>query len=96
MIDLILVRVLPYSVLGALLGVAYFSALGWNVRLYVDYGAGWSAMFVHLMRLLVIGAAFTLCARQGALPLLSSLSRLSDDTDGRRQSSRDARSRETS
>jgi F1F0 ATPase subunit 2 len=73
MIDLILVRVLLYSALGALLGAACFSALGWNVRLYVDHGAGWSAMFVHLIRLLVIGAAFTLCARRGALPLLSNL-----------------------
>ena len=33
----------------------------------------WSALLAHLMRLVVIGAAFTLCARQGALPLLSSL-----------------------
>ncbi len=73
MIDLILVRVLPYAALGALLAVAYFSALGWNVRLYVDYGAGWSALLVHIMRLLLIGAAFTLCARLGAFPLLSSV-----------------------
>jgi len=73
MIDPILGRVFPYSALGALLGIAFFSALDWNVRLYVDDGGGWSALFVHLMRLLVIGAAFTLCARRGALPLLSSL-----------------------
>jgi F1F0 ATPase subunit 2 len=73
MIDLILVRVLPYSVLGALLAVAYFSALGWNVRLYVDDGAGWSAVLIHSLRLLVIGAVFTLCARRGAFPLLSSV-----------------------
>lgn len=73
MIHLILVRDLPYGVLGALLAVVYFSALGWNVHLYVDNGAGWSALLVHLARLLAIGAAFTLCARQGALPLLSSV-----------------------
>lgn len=73
MIDLSLVRVLLYGVLGAVLGVAYFSALGWNVRLYVDHGAGWSAVLIHLMRLLVIGTAFTLCVRHGAFPLLSSV-----------------------
>ena len=73
MIDPILGRVLPYGALGALLGIAFFSALDWNVRLYVDDGAGWSALLVHLMRLLVVGAAFTLCARRGALPLLSSM-----------------------
>jgi F1F0 ATPase subunit 2 len=73
MIDLTLGRVLPYSVLGALLAVAYFSALGWNVRIYVDYGFGWSAVLIHSLRLLAISAAFTLCARQGALPLVSSV-----------------------
>jgi F1F0 ATPase subunit 2 len=73
MIDLTLGRVLPYSVLGALLAVAYFSALGWNVRLYVDCGSGWIAVLIHSLRLLATGAAFTLCAHQGALPLLSSV-----------------------
>jgi len=73
MIDLTLVRILLYSVLGALLAVAYFSALGWNVSIYVDYGFGWSAVLIHSLRLLAIGGAFTLCARQGALSLLSSV-----------------------
>lgn len=73
MIDLIFLRVLPYCALGALLGAAYFSALGWNVRLYVRGGAGGSALLVHLLRLLVIVALFTLCARQGASSLLSSV-----------------------
>ena len=31
------------------------------------------ALLVHLLRLLLIGAAFTLCARQGASALLSSV-----------------------
>jgi F1F0 ATPase subunit 2 len=66
-------RVLPYFALGALIGVAYFSALGWNVRLYTGAGPGWSALLVHLMRLLALGAALTLCARQGASALLSSV-----------------------
>ncbi|MFZ0887054.1 MAG: ATP synthase subunit I [Candidatus Binataceae bacterium] len=69
----IVLRGLPYCALGVLLGIAYFAALGWNVRLYVGAGSGWSALLVHLLRLLVAGAAFTLCARQGAFPLLSSM-----------------------
>ncbi len=36
-------------------------------------GPGWSALLLHLARLLVIGAVFTLCARQGASSLLSSV-----------------------
>ena len=73
MMDLIFLRVLPYCALGALLGAAYFSALGWNVRLYVGGGAGSSALLVHLLRLIVIVAVFILCARQGASSLLSSV-----------------------
>jgi F1F0 ATPase subunit 2 len=73
MIDLIAVRVVSYAALGALFALVYFSVLGWNVRLYVDYGAGWNALFVHLTRLAAIAVVFALCARHGALPLLSSL-----------------------
>lgn len=69
----ILMRMSVYGMMGALLGVVYFSALGWNVRLYVDAGTRWTGPLVHLGRALVIGAAFTLCARNGALPLLSSV-----------------------
>jgi F1-F0 ATPase (N-ATPase) AtpR subunit len=73
MIDLTLGRILPYIVLGALLAVAYFSALDWNVSLYVDYRFGWSAVLIHALRLLAIGAAFALCAHRGAVPLLSTV-----------------------
>lgn len=73
MMDMSFLRVLPYCALGALLGVVYFSALGLNVRLYAGSGPGWSAMLLHLARLLLIGAVFTLCARQGASSLLSSV-----------------------
>lgn len=73
MIALFVVRSILYLVLGGVLAVAYISALGWNVRLYLDHGAGRGAMLFHVMRLLVIGAAFTICARRSALPLLSSL-----------------------
>ena len=72
MIEVIILRVVPYAVVGALIGSAYFAALGWNVRLYSDNGAGLSALLLHLARLVVAVAAFTLCARQGAAPLLAS------------------------
>ena len=72
MIEAIILRTVSYAVLGALIGAAYFSALGWNVRLYADNGAGFSALLLHLARLVVAVAAFTLCAKQGAAPLLAS------------------------
>jgi hypothetical protein len=64
---------LSFVTLGALLGFTYFAALGLNVCFYLGHGAGWVAPLVHTMRLLAIAAAFTLCARQGALALLSSV-----------------------
>jgi F1F0 ATPase subunit 2 len=73
MIDLIAVRIVSYATLGALFALVHFSVLGWNVRLYVNYGAGWNALFVHLTRLAAVAVVFAFCARQGALPLLSSL-----------------------
>ena len=72
MIGAIVLRIAPYAVLGTLIGVAYFASLGWNVRLYADRGAGLSALLLHLARLVVAVAAFTLCAKQGAAPLLAS------------------------
>jgi F1F0 ATPase subunit 2 len=72
MIDVIVLRIVPYAALGALIGAAYFAALGWNVRLYADHGAGTGGLLLHLARLVVAVAAFTLCARQGAAPLLAS------------------------
>jgi len=73
LISLIFMQTFPYGLLGALIGIAYVSALGWNVRLYVGHGVGWGGLLVHGLRLLMVAAGFTLCARQGALPLLSSL-----------------------
>jgi F1F0 ATPase subunit 2 len=72
MIGVVVLRIVPYAALGALVGAAYFAALGWNVRLYAGHGAGWKALLLHLSRLGVAVAAFTLCARQGAGPLLAS------------------------
>jgi hypothetical protein len=67
------VGILLYGAVGALLGIAFFSVLDWNVLLYVERGAAWKAPLVHVTRLLVTAAIFTFTARQGALPLLSTL-----------------------
>jgi len=71
--DPAVMRLLLYGTLGALAGIAFFSALDWNVLFYVAEGAGWKAPLVHVTRLLVAAAIFTFGARQGALPLLSML-----------------------
>jgi F1F0 ATPase subunit 2 len=52
--------------------MAYFAALAWNVRLYTGHGVGRNALLLHLSRFAVAVAAFTLCARQGAAPMLAS------------------------
>ena len=70
---LFVVRILLFGPLGGLLALAYFSALGWNVRLYVNRGIEANILLIHLGRLSLLGAALTLFARQGALPLLSSV-----------------------
>ncbi|MGA7871698.1 MAG: ATP synthase subunit I [Candidatus Binatus sp.] len=72
MIEIVALRIVPYAAVGALIGAAYFAALGWNVQLYAENGAGWNALLLHLARVVVAVAAFTLCARQGAAPLLAS------------------------
>ena len=71
MISVVVLRIVPYAALGALIGAAYFTALGWNVRLYAAHGAGWKALLLHLSRLALAVMAFTLSARQGAAPLLA-------------------------
>jgi F1F0 ATPase subunit 2 len=73
MMEAIVLRLLPYCALGALLGVAYFYALGLNVRLYMSSKPSWGAGLLHLARLLLMVAVFTLCARQGASSLLASV-----------------------
>jgi len=72
MIQVVVLRIVHYAALGASVGAVYFAALGWNVRLYARHGAGWKALLLHLSRLATAVAAFTLCARQGATPLLAS------------------------
>ncbi len=72
MIGAVVVLIVSYAALGALVGAAYFAVLGWNVRLYAGHGAGSKALLLHLIRLAVAIALFTLLARQGAAPLLTS------------------------
>jgi F1F0 ATPase subunit 2 len=66
-------RIVPYAALGSLIGAGYFAALAWNVRLYVGGADGVQAVLIHLLRLAAAIAAFTLCARQGAAPMIASL-----------------------
>jgi F1F0 ATPase subunit 2 len=65
-------RIVPYAALGSLIGTGYLAALAWNVRLYVGLGGGLKALLLHLLRLAVAVAALTLCARQGAAPMIAS------------------------
>jgi F1F0 ATPase subunit 2 len=62
-----------HGVLGALSGLVYFSALGWNVRFYASRGAGGKALGLHVLRFVGIVVIFAICARQGAASLLSGL-----------------------
>ncbi len=73
MMDLLVLRILPFAALGAFLAVAYLSALGLNVRLYLDHTPGWVPALFHLTRLLTVAATLALCARAGAFALLSSV-----------------------
>ncbi len=66
-------RILIYGAVGALTAAGYIFALSWNVRLYLGEETRSSAVLIHLARMLVVAAAFTLCAFQGASALLSSL-----------------------
>jgi F1F0 ATPase subunit 2 len=73
MIELIVLRLAAFVTLGALLGFSYLTALGLNVRLYLESGTAWLALLVHAVRVLVTVAAFALCAHRGALDLISSV-----------------------
>ena len=56
--------------LGVLLGVAYFRALAWNVRLYLAGRRG-AAVALHAARLAIVACALYAAARVGAAPLLA-------------------------
>jgi F1F0 ATPase subunit 2 len=64
---------LLFLLLGAALGVAFFGALAWNVRLYCGTSATRLAPLIHALRLLGIAAVFVGIAEFGAAPLLSAL-----------------------
>ncbi|MBV8056807.1 MAG: hypothetical protein JO071_16385 [Deltaproteobacteria bacterium] len=64
-------NVTAYGMLGIALGAAYLAALRLNVRLYCDGVSVWKTLLVHLLRIVSVGSVFTVCARHGALPLLS-------------------------
>ena len=73
MMELVVMRIVAFVTLGAVFGFAYLAALGLNVHIYLGSGSGWVALLVQAVRWLVIGGAFALCARQGALPLVSNM-----------------------
>lgn len=54
---------LAFGSLGALIGVAYFAALGWNVRFYLRGCRGWAAGATHAARLIAVVLCFTAIAR---------------------------------
>lgn len=64
---------LLFLVLGAALGIAFFGALAWNVRLYCGNSGTRLAPLIHAMRLLGVAAVFVGIAELGAAPLLSAL-----------------------
>jgi len=65
-----------YLALGIALGYAHFRSLRWNLKLYTQHSPTWLSAGTHVLRLLLIAAAFVLVARQGALPLLACLAGL--------------------
>lgn len=62
----------PFVLFGTLLGALHFAMLRYNVGAYLG-GAGLRAVGLHLGRIVLVGAAFALVARAGALPLLATL-----------------------
>jgi F1F0 ATPase subunit 2 len=64
---------LLFLVLGAALGMAFFGALAWNVRLYCGNSGTRLAPLIHAIRLLGMAAVFVGIAELGAAPLLSAL-----------------------
>lgn len=57
--------------IGLALGAAYFTALRWNVRLYLESGRRRAGIALHLARLAAVTAALWLASCAGAGPLLA-------------------------
>ena len=82
MIGIVVLRMAPYGALGALIGMAYFAALAWNVRLYAGHGAGSKALLIHLSRLAVASRgvhAMCQARRRAAARKLRGVPRDTDD-----------------
>lgn len=62
---------LACAALGVALGLAYFSLLRWNLRLYLR--GQWRGIGMQLLRFAAVASAFALLARSGAWPLLLAL-----------------------
>jgi F1F0 ATPase subunit 2 len=65
--------VLGFVFVGVILGLAYFRALAWNVRLYLGRSGGALGPLVHVLRIMGTAAVFVLIARSGGVPLLVTL-----------------------
>jgi F1F0 ATPase subunit 2 len=59
-----------YLVAGIALGTLYFRSFWWNVRRFADGGRLLATVALIVGRFVLLGAAFVLASRQGALPLL--------------------------
>jgi len=62
------------AALGLAAGLLFFRALRANVSLYLERGAGWQPLALHLARLLLMGGLMTAIALEaGASGLLAAL-----------------------
>jgi hypothetical protein len=67
-----LALLLAFGAFGALVGVAYFTTLEWNLRLYVRERRGLAAVAAHASRFVVTALCFAAIARgAGAGALLA-------------------------
>jgi F1F0 ATPase subunit 2 len=60
-----------YVTAGIAAGTLYFFCLWWNARLLAERGGTWLTILLLLGRIVALGCALTLAARQGAAPLLA-------------------------
>lgn len=60
-----------HIIAGILLGIAYFNAVWWNVRLFVRGGSPAAAVALTFGRFLVLGGLLALASLEGASPLLA-------------------------
>jgi len=58
---------------GLVLAHAHLAALAANVRLYLTHGTAWRPVGLHLVRLAVVVASFTIAATFGAPALIAML-----------------------